>query len=334
MSSAIQEAWFNHLRPNLNPILFPRDFGLSRYPQVTSKKEYLTKVRWTEGDCYTSVYSQPQIDAGMIDTIFIDIDVERTVELPSVYKQVDSVLSSYSPARLYYSGSKGFHIYFDFPMVKRDLINRRGVEAFLKNIGLTNIDSSVLLDMRRMARIPYTINSKTDSFCLPISEDLVDFSFNKIKELAKELTIFGLTERNIRKIDIVPNNNVIREIAMLSSEIEEKTEKKGGNTTHIGETPWIERLLKKPVGDCRHRIVWLVLAPYLVNVKKLSEGDAKSRLIEYLNLCNAHVKMERDGENVEALADYFISYAKSTGLKPPRLDTLRTKYQDMYQQCI
>ena len=37
---------------------------------------------------------------------------------------------------------------------------------------------------------------------------------------------------------------------------------------------YVEDLLAHPVSDGRHRLVWLVLAPYLVNVKKLDEETA------------------------------------------------------------
>jgi hypothetical protein len=50
-----------------------------------------------------------------------------------------------------------------------------------------------------------------------------------------------------------------------------------------------------------------------------------------LQLCNDVKVMERDGDNLESLAGYFIDYAISTGLKPPRLDTLRDDYEDIYE---
>ena len=37
---------------------------------------------------------------------------------------------------------------------------------------------------------------------------------------------------------------------------------------------YVEELLKHPVSDGRHRLIWLVLAPYLVNVKKVDDEEA------------------------------------------------------------
>jgi hypothetical protein len=38
--------------------------------------------------------------------------------------------------------------------------------------------------------------------------------------------------------------------------------------------PWIEKLLQTPTADYRKNAVNLILAPYLINVKKLSYDDA------------------------------------------------------------
>ena len=41
---------------------------------------------------------------------------------------------------------------------------------------------------------------------------------------------------------------------------------------------YIEELLKHPVSDGRHRLTWLVLAPYMINVKNLEENEAVERI--------------------------------------------------------
>jgi len=41
---------------------------------------------------------------------------------------------------------------------------------------------------------------------------------------------------------------------------------------------WIEHLLVSPVDDGRHRLLWLVIAPYLVNVKNLSLEASNFRI--------------------------------------------------------
>ena len=50
---------------------------------------------------------------------------------------------------------------------------------------------------------------------------------------------------------------------------------KNKTETHRGNTiSWIEKLLDTPIDDYRKSAVGLILAPYLVNIKKLSYDDA------------------------------------------------------------
>lgn len=52
-----------------------------------------------------------------------------------------------------------------------------------------------------------------------------------------------------------------------------------------GEKPfrWIQRLLEEHVADGRKRVLWLILAPCLINIQKLRVKDAAP---QYLALCN------------------------------------------------
>lgn len=49
---------------------------------------------------------------------------------------------------------------------------------------------------------------------------------------------------------------------------------------------WIEKLLKTPYSDGRHRITDLVLMPYLANVKNLSKKRAINKIREWFKICN------------------------------------------------
>ena len=58
--------------------------------------------------------------------------------------------------------------------------------------------------------------------------------------------------------------------------------KRTGSTAKPGEIKWIEKLLQTPIDDYRKNAVALILAPYLVNIKKLSYDDAFSIITEWL----------------------------------------------------
>jgi hypothetical protein len=82
---------------------------------------------------------------------------------------------------------------------------------------------------------------------------------------------------------------------------------------------YIEKLLQKPVSDGRHRLVWLVITPYLVNVRKLGLEEAVRATIQYLKKCGW------SDRRLESLADYHTRRAYRVGLRPPRLETLARK---------
>jgi hypothetical protein len=49
---------------------------------------------------------------------------------------------------------------------------------------------------------------------------------------------------------------------------------------------WIEQLLQTPIQDHRKFTVWRILAPYLLNVKKLSNEDASGIISKWLDKCD------------------------------------------------
>lgn len=56
-----------------------------------------------------------------------------------------------------------------------------------------------------------------------------------------------------------------------------------GTTNKI---PWIESLIQTPISDSRKYCVWRILVPYLINVRKLSDEEAFSAILEWLERCN------------------------------------------------
>ncbi|MCL4389423.1 MAG: DNA primase noncatalytic subunit PriX [Candidatus Marsarchaeota archaeon] len=78
-------------------------------------------------------------------------------------------------------------------------------------------------------------------------------------------------------------------------------------------TSWIEKLLKTPIPDVRHRTVNLVLAPYMVNVRGMSVDDAAKAISEYIELCKG---LNADTKINDSYIRYQCAYAKRRGLKP------------------
>jgi len=76
---------------------------------------------------------------------------------------------------------------------------------------------------------------------------------------------------------------------------------------------WIDRLLSNPISDVRHRVVNLILAPYLVNVRRLSVDDAYKIITDYIEKCK---KLNPDTKLNETYIRYQCNYAKNRGLRP------------------
>ena len=93
---------------------------------------------------------------------------------------------------------------------------------------------------------------------------------------------------------------------------------------------WIERLLEKPVDDGRRRLLWLVIAPYLVNVKGFPIDEAIHQAYNYLLKCS---EIRPIREDPRKLAEYYVNYAARTGLKPVSLQTLKTRneYSELWK---
>ena len=87
---------------------------------------------------------------------------------------------------------------------------------------------------------------------------------------------------------------------------------------------YVEELLKHPVSDGRHRLVWMVLAPYLVNVKKADNEAAIDRI-------RAFVSVAGETRDMRRFVEYNVRRARRNGLMPPTLTTLRTEHPDLYR---
>jgi hypothetical protein len=86
---------------------------------------------------------------------------------------------------------------------------------------------------------------------------------------------------------------------------------------------YVEALLKHPVSDGRHRMVWLVLAPYLVNVKKVDDEEAIEKIREFVSVAG-------ETRDLKRFVEYNVRRARRNGLLPPTFSTLKTEHPDVY----
>ena len=55
---------------------------------------------------------------------------------------------------------------------------------------------------------------------------------------------------------------------------------------------WIEKLLETPIKDFRKLVLWKILCPYLIKVRKLSYEESFNILREWLDKCNTLRKLD------------------------------------------
>jgi len=87
---------------------------------------------------------------------------------------------------------------------------------------------------------------------------------------------------------------------------------------------YIENILKSNIQDGRHRILWLILPPYLVNIKHLSEDEAFEILRSYID------RIGWKEPRADRIIRYNIRRARRIGLMPPTLERLRQTHPDLY----
>jgi hypothetical protein len=158
---------------------YPRDLGFPWRKQAENEDEFFKILEWFiyRKNSYAAINSQYFIDNDYWDTIYIDLDSNS---LRLAWEDMRKVVQAcvlkwdYEP-RVYFSGSKGFAIYLDFPTVQ---VNKETIReftmSFLNECGVTTEDAMVLGDKRRISRIPFTLNfnnlkkGKDPMLCIPI----------------------------------------------------------------------------------------------------------------------------------------------------------------------
>jgi hypothetical protein len=90
---------------------------------------------------------------------------------------------------------------------------------------------------------------------------------------------------------------------------------------------WIEKLLNKPIADFRKNSASLILAPYLVNIKKLSYQESFDDLTQWLQKCDSIRKLDF---NPKYLVKSALNIALQKRIPPMKLETLKNKNLELY----
>jgi ABC-type siderophore export system fused ATPase/permease subunit len=103
---------------------------------------------------------------------------------------------------------------------------------------------------------------------------------------------------------------------------------KNKDTTNRNYYKWIDKkILANPFEDYRKIIVNLILAPYLVVVKKLSYEESYQIIYEWLQKCDLLRKLDF---NLKDLVNSAITTTQKKQIPPMTIHTLKHNYKNLY----
>jgi hypothetical protein len=171
-----------------------------------------------------------------------------------------------------------------------------------------------------LVRIPRSLNSK----CVMKGQDAEvkiiqkwDGSLPPIKPLLRPFRIW-LTQKRIDDMEQLKKQEKLQ---MSVTKNQERT-----NTIK-----WIEKgILEHPLSDHRKYIIWRILSPYLVNVKKLPKEEAYSVMKDWLDKCD---KLEKLNFNPKIKIKDGLRGA-SKGYYPISLEKLKEENRQLYDPIL
>jgi DNA polymerase sigma len=123
-------------------------------------------------------------------------------------------------------------------------------------------------------------------------------------------------KREISKNLPIPAKELPSEVVQFSKTIRLPAQKSTARID-ISKYSWIEKLLSTPIADVRHRTVNLILAPYLTNVRGMSEDESAKVIIDYIEKCK---EVEPNTRINDSYIKYQCKYSKAKGSRPLSYD--------------
>ena len=327
----------NHFNQNR---LFPRTImtkKLGYQKEIFSKEEAMKFFEESDFvDCrinaFPSFTDYKGIQRYPPDFIFIDLDknnfkTEKSFELAlsKTLKNMNDNLDGAYPTVLHTGG--GYHIYqpiHAFVLEEIDIFNEfenpsKQFLRFAKDCLSNNkADKSNNPSFKScLLRIPFSLNSKF----LFNEEQIKSAQVKIIQKWDEKKPSIKYLLCDFRRFLI---DQKIKELNIQRKRDGRLTYNSNMNTSTIF---WVEKLLKIPASDFRKNTVNLILAPYLINIKKLSYQESFDILIDWLNKCQLERKLDF---NSKYLVKSALNTASQKGIPPMKLETLKHRNLKLY----
>ena len=105
--------------------------------------------------------------------------------------------------------------------------------------------------------------------------------------------------------------------------------KQNQNKYESDNIDWIEKLLDIPIEDYRKKTIDLILVPYFILVKKLSNEETISKITEWLQKCDS-LSGRRLDFDIRSKINAAIKETNKKQIPPMKKSTLKNNYQYLY----
>jgi hypothetical protein len=170
-----------------------------------------------------------------------------------------------------------------------------------------------------MLRIPRSHNSKC-----------VERNNKGIPDESTEVKIMQTWDRHRPKINLMLGSFLAYLVDQKFKEMKlqkrqfSKYSSKSTSITSNDIILWIEKLLQTPIEDHRKNTVALILAPYLVNIKKMTYSESYHIINGWLDKCNSLRRLD-SGFNSNYRIKHALENAIKTGYRPMRRENLKKR---------
>ena len=287
------------------PTIFPRTIMTKKlgYQRIVYSKEKALEhfIESDFIDCRINAFPSLKEGATWIpELLFIDLDLSNfntkkslQIALNKTLKSIKEKLDNNAHPTVLWSGN-GYHIILPvYCPIELERIqefqefNTTHQKEFLRfakdYLSNNKADKANYPSFRScLLRIPNSFNGK----CLAKGESLENSKVKIIQEWNRDRSSIKFLLLEFRRYLI---NQKIKELNK-----KKEIERRSGYYSNrgINNIFWIEKLLNTPISDFRKNATNLILAPYLVNIKKLSYQQSFDILTDWLQKCNSFKKLD------------------------------------------
>jgi len=302
---------------------YPREFakkfrnGFDRNNRVESAEDLFSRAKGYDfKDCFVSVYSFKQWSDeaeerkknAVIDAVLFDLDCKDNLKTAFLEAKtlIGFLMKNDTMPRVYFSGSKGFHVIVDFKPIEVDFLAvRRTALKIIEALKLKTPDTAVL-ELSRVSRLPGTKNSNSGLYCVPLPLKFFEerFSVSDVVEFAKKPNGWievnesdWLRERIELEAEFLKHDSILR---LLNSRKLKKFDSKRGKILerYITALKLYGRLTSDPEIAKRHNGNEHKARLFL-NFLLIEMGHSDEEILEVFRLCN---------DFNERMASYQIKY--------------------------